>query len=258
MVKLKKRNLERMNVMINFIIYDDEDYFLQRNKKIIDKNMMSSDYDYKCYLFNDYNEEFKKVIKDNSGLKVYLLDIEGKSKSGLDIVRLIREKYDDWCSIIIMITNHNEFKYDALSNRLYLMDFINKLDNWEPILSEDIKRIVKSYSNCSECLTYEFNHSFKRIEYKNIIYIEKEKESKKCIIHTLYGNHDIGGNISDVIKMLDDRFVKISRSTIINTKQILEYDKANNEIIFLNGDKTTDVSRLCKKDLINCVCGISK
>lgn len=243
--------------MLNFILYDDEKHFLQRNKKIIDKCMMNCDYDYKCYLFDEYNDKFEKVIKNNLGLKVFLLDIEGKNKSGLDIVHLIREKYDDWCSVIIMITNHNEFKYDALSNRLYLMDFINKLDNWEELLTEDIKRIVSSYTNCSDCLTYEFNHSLKRIEFKNIIYIEKEKDSKKCIIHTLYGDHPIGGTICEVLEKLDSRFIKTSRSTIINIKQVSEYDKANNEIFFLNGETTTDISRLFKKEVIKHVNRIS-
>ena len=244
--------------MLNFIIYDDEKKFLQKNKRIIDRSMISSDYEYKCFLFDEFNEKFEKVIRDNLGIKVYLLDIEGKNKSGLDIVRMIREEYDDWCSIIIMITNHNEFKYDALGNRLFLMDFINKLDNWEEILKEDIERIIKSYSNCNDCLTYEFNYVFKRIEYKNIIFIEKEKDSKKCIIHTLYGNHPIGGTINEVLAMLDKRFIKTSRSTIVNTKQISTYDKANNEIIFLNGEKFTDISRLCKKDVINSVCELFK
>ncbi len=244
--------------MLNFIIYDDEKKFLDKNKKIIDKIMMNSDYDYKCFLFDDFNDQFKDVIKNDLGLKIYLLDIEGKSKSGLDIVRLIREKYDDWCSIIIMITSHNEFKYDALSNRLYLMDFINKLDNWEEMLSEDINRIVKSYSSCSDCLTYEFNHSLKRIEYKNIIYIEKEKDSKKCIIHTTYGDYPIASTICEVLDMLSDAFIKISRSTIINLHQVSEYDRANNEIMFLNGTKTNDISRLYKKDVISSVASLSK
>jgi len=242
--------------MINFILYDDEKNFLQKNKKLVEKSMMNCDYDYKCHIFEEYNDKFENIIKSNIGFKVYLLDIEGKNKSGLDIVRIIREKYDDWSSIIIMITNHNEFKYDALSNRLYLMDFINKLDNWEEILKEDIKRIMKSYTNSSDCLTYEFNHSLKRIEFKNIIYIEKEKDSKKCIIHTLYGDQPIGGTIGDVLDRLDNRFIKTSRSTIINTKQVLEYDKANNEIFFLNGEKTTDISRLFKKEVIKHVYGL--
>ena len=243
--------------MLNFIIYDDEKHFLQKNKKVIDRSMMNFDYDYKCHLYDEYNEKLENIIKNNIGFKIYLLDIEGKNKSGLDIVRLIREKYNDWSSIIIMITNHNEFKYDALSNRLYLMDFINKLDNWEELLKEDINRIISSYTNCSECLTYEFNHSLRRIEFKNIIYIEKEKDSKKCIIHTMYGDHPIGGTIGDVLQKLDNKFVKTSRSTIINIKQVSEYDKVNNEILFLNGEKTTDISRLCKKEVIKHVNGIS-
>lgn len=241
------------NKMLNFIIYDDEKYFLQKNKKIIDKIMMNSDYDYRCYLFDEYTEKMDKIIQTNLGLKIYLLDIEGKNKSGLELVRIIREKYDDWTSVIIMITNHNEFKYDALGNRLYLMDFINKFDNWEDLLREDIERIVRSYTNCNDCLIYEFNHSLKRIEYKNIVFIEKEKDSKKCTIHTLYGDYQIGGTINKVLTMLNNKFIKTSRSTIINTKQISEYDKTNNEIIFLNGDSTTDISRLCKKEVVDSV-----
>ena len=244
--------------MLNFIIYDDEKQFLQRNKQIIDNCMMNYDYDYKCHSFDEYNDKFESIIKSNNGLKIYLPDIEAKNKSGLDIVRLIREKYNDWSSIIIMITSHEELKYDALSNRLYLMDFINKLENVEEILKEDIKRIVESYTNSSESIVYEFNHNLKRIDYKNIIYISKEKDSKKCIIHTVYGNYPIGGTICDVLNKLNDKFIKISRSTIINVNQVSEYDIANNEILFLNGEKTTDISRLCKKDVIKRVCKLFK
>ena len=241
--------------MLNFIIYDDEKQFLQKNKKIIDDCMMNYDYDYKCYSFDEYNTDFERIIKSNSDLKIYLLDIEGKNKSGLDIVRVIREKYDDWSLIIIIITSYNKFKYDALGNRLYLMDFINKLDNWDELLKEDIKHVINSYVNSSECLIYEFNHSLKRIEYKNIVSIEKEKDSKKCIIHTLYGSHSIATTICDILTKLDDRFIKISRSTIININQVSEYNKITNEITFLNGNKTTDISRQYKKDVVKHVCG---
>lgn len=239
--------------MLNFIIYDDENKFLQRNKKIIDKTMMNYDHEYKCHLFDNYNEEFENKISSNIGLKIYLLDIEGSNKSGLDIVRIIREKYNDWSSIIILITNHNELKYDALSNRLYLMDFINKLDKWDELLEEDINRIINTYNNSKDCLVYEFNHSVKRVEFKNITYIEKEKDSKKCIIHTLYGIQPISGTICEIMAKLDHRFIKISRSTIINKEQVSEYDKANNQILFLNGTVTNDISRLYKKEVIRSV-----
>ena len=80
--------------MLNFIIYDDEKQFLQKNKQIIDNCMMNYDYDYKCYSFDEYNEKFENIVKNKSEFKIYLLDIEGKNKSGLDIVRQIREKYN--------------------------------------------------------------------------------------------------------------------------------------------------------------------
>lgn len=239
--------------MLNFILYDDEKIFLQKNKKIIDKTMMNYDFDYKCYSFDNYNEDFENKIKSDIGLKVYLLDIEGSNKSGLDIVRIIREKYNDWSSIIILITNHNELKYDALSNRLYLMDFINKLDKWDKLLEEDITRIVNTYSTSKDCLIYEFNHSVKRIEFKNITYIEKEKDTKKCLIHTLYGIQPISGAISDILEKLDNRFIKISRSTIINKNHVLEYDKVKNQILFSNGTMTNDISRLYKKEVLKSV-----
>ena len=53
----------------------------------------------------------------------------------------------------------------------------------------------------------------------------------------------------------DDRFIKISRSTIININQVSEYNKITNEITFLNGNKTTDISRQYKKDVVKHVCG---
>ena len=57
------------------------------------------------------------------------------------------------------------------------------------------------------------------------------------------------------VTKLDDRFIKISRSTIININQVSEYNKITNEITFLNGDKTTDISRQYKKDIVEHVCG---
>ena len=244
--------------MLNFIICDDNNHFLNENKKIIDKCMMSCDYDYKCYLFQDYNNDFKKILGANIGLKIYLLNVVNKSKLGLDVVSDIREKYDDWNSIIIMITSHNEFKYEALGKGLFLTDFINKLDNWQEILTKDIKRIIKSFGDPTECLIYKFKHSLRRIDHMNIVYIEKEKDSKKCIIHTLYGDFEIGGSINDILSRLDDKFIKTSRSTIINLKQVIEYKNNDNEIVFKNGDVTKDISRLFKKDVISSINELSR
>ena len=131
--------------MINFIICDDNTEFLRKEKQMVDNFMMKYDIEYKCLLFSEYDKKFDEVVACDEGFKVYLLDIQTKNGSGLDAARKIREEYDDWVSIIIIITAFNEFKYEALGNRLYLLDFINKLNKCDVKLKEDLEIAIKHY-----------------------------------------------------------------------------------------------------------------
>lgn len=233
--------------MVNFVICDDNKEFLKREKKIVDNFMMKYDIEYTVYLFEEYNDKFNSIVKSEKGFKVYLLDIQTKNGSGLDVARRIREEYDDWVSVIIIVTAFNEFKYEALSNRLYLLDFINKLNSCEKNLKEDLEIALKHYDNRSKCLKYEYNHIIKQVEFRHIIYVEKEPDSKRCIIRTTYGEQIINKTLNDVIKLLDNRFIKTSRSMIVNTDFIREYNIKENKLVFNNGECTYQISRSMKK-----------
>lgn len=241
--------------MIKFIICDDKKEFINKETIIIEKFMMNLDIEYEIVTFNEYNNKFVKVAKEDAGFKVYLLDIRTKKGSGLDMARIIREEYDDWVSVIIIITAYPEYKYEALGNRLYLFDFINKLDNCEVKLTEDLERALKNYDNREKCLSFEFNHVVKKLEYRHILMIEKEKDSKRCLIKTTYGDCLIGKTLNSTYKMLDDRFIKSSRSVIINTDQVREFDIPENKIIFKNGLETYEISRDHKKSVIKNLTG---
>ena len=112
--------------MINFIICEDEKDIRNNTKKQVCNFMMKYDMDYKVYEFESYNKRFEELVKSDKGFKIYFLDIKTKNGSGLDAARMIREKYDDWVSAIIIMTSFAEYKYEALSSRLYLLDFITK------------------------------------------------------------------------------------------------------------------------------------
>ena len=241
--------------MIKFIICDDKREFAEKETVIIQKFMINLDIEYEIVSFSEYNSKFKKIAQTDSRFKVYLLDIRTKKGSGLDMARMIREEFDDWVSVIIIITAYPEYKYEALGNRLYLFDFINKLDNCEIKLTEDLERALKNYDNREKCLTFEFNHVLKKLEYRHIIMIEKEKDSKRCLIKTTYGDCLIGKTLNSTYKMLDDRFIKISRSVIINTDQVREFEISQNKIIFKNGMETYEISRDFKKSVINNLAG---
>lgn len=236
--------------VINFIVCEDEKILREKTKGIIDSLMMNYDIDYKINEFDGYDSNFENLVKEDIGFKIYLLDIKTKYMSGIDAARMIREKYDDWNSVIILITSYSEYKYEALCSRLFLLDYINKLDNCDQKIKEDLKIAMKHYDKKYKVLSYEYNHTYYKVEYRQIIYIEKEPDSKRCIIRTTEGKQAIPGTLNDVYKKLDDRFLKVHKSMIINLNQIKTYEIRKNKITFKNEEHTHLISRNIKKELI--------
>ena len=239
--------------MLNFIICDDEKDFRGLISKEVEKFMMNYDVNYKVYQFETYDEEFEKVARSDLGFKVYFFDIKTKNGSGLDAARFIREELDDWNSIIVIVTAFSEYRYEALSNRLYLLDFISKFDNCKKKIKEILKIVYKNYNSREKCLNYEYNYILYKIELKNIIFIEKEQDSKRCIIYTTYGTFKAPFTLSAIYKQLDKRFLKVHKSLILNIDKIKTYDIKKNEVLFVNGMSTNLISRTGRKELVEYV-----
>lgn len=235
--------------MLNFIVCEDDPQFAKNMKKLITNYMMNFDMDYKYYAFEGYDADFEKILKEDIGFKVFFLDIKTKVGSGLDAARSIREEYDDWVSIIIIVTAFNEYRYEALGNRLYLLDFISKIDNCENRVKDALKIAMKNYDNRCKSINFEYNHVVRKIEFRHILNIEKEQDSKRCIIRTTYGEQLIPKSLVEVYKLLDERFVKVHRSMIVNLDYIKEYNLKENKITFKNGEYSYLVSRDKKKEL---------
>ena len=239
--------------MLNFVVCDDEKEFREVIIKEIEKFMMNYDVNYEVYQFETYDKKFEKVARSDLGFKVYFFDIKTKNGSGLDAARFIREELEDWNSIIVIVTAFAEYRYEALSNRLYLLDFISKFDNCKAKIKEILKIIYKNYNSREKCLSYEYNYTFYKIELKNIIFIEKEQDSKRCIIYTTYGTFKAPFTLVSIAKQLDKRFLKVHKSLILNTDKISTYNTKENEVVFSNGMSTNLISRAGRKELINYV-----
>lgn len=243
--------------MISFVICEDEKTLAQDYKNEIDKFMMKFDFEYKCFYFKGYDAKFKTFARKNKDFKVYILDIKTECGSGIDAARLIREDIEDWNSLIIIITSFNEYKYDALSKRLMLLDFINKMDNYKGYLKDCLSRCIKYYDEKPNKLRYTYKNAIYNVEFKHIVYINKEPDSKKCTIYTDDGRElPYQGPIVKLVELLDDRFLKTSRSTIVNLEQISYYNHKLNEIAFKTGQHTTDISRDNKRSVLKYVRGL--
>ena len=242
--------------MINFVICEDEKILSNKYKIEIEKFMMNYDVEYNIHIFDGYGKDWLDFAKKDNSFKIYLLDIKTPKGSGLDAARLIREEFDDWVSMIMIITSFAEYKYDALGKRLMLVDFINKLDNCEERLKQALIICMKNHDNRHKTLKYIYKNTAYNIELRHILSIEKEQESKKCTINTLHGKFFIQGSLKDIMKKLDNRFLKISRGAIINLEQVQSYNIKENKLKFKDGTTNASVSRDKKKEVMNYVRGV--
>lgn len=240
--------------MINFIICEDEKILAIKYKNEIDKFMMQYDIEYCFHMYKGYTADWKKFVQKEIGFKVYLLDIKTVDGSGLDAARYIREELDDWSSMIIIITAYPQYKYDALEKRLMLVDFINKLDKCEEKLREALHICINNYTHRPKSLRYTYKNISYNIELKQINYIEREQDSKKCTVKTTKGDYPIPGSLSKIIKQVDGRFVKCCRSIAVNLDQIESYDASKNVIKFKDKSVLKSISREKKKELLEYVC----
>ena len=118
---------------MNFIICEDEDIFIKNYKKIIDNFMMNYDIEYKIHIFKGYDEKFKKIAKELTGFKVYILDIKTNEGSGLSAARIIREEIEDWTSMLIMMTSYCEYvikETKEIFNKNYKGSLNSLLKDW--------------------------------------------------------------------------------------------------------------------------------
>lgn len=231
---------------MEFVICDDEKLFRSNVRKIIDKMLINSDDYYEVTEFSKFDQSFQKKIK-KSKPKIYILDIEIKdSISGIDIARQIRK--NDWESIIIFVTSHNELGYQALKAQIMLLDFISKYDDFENNLEITLKKAISLVNN-KKTIKFDMDGVSYIIHLNDILYIEKDTVDRKCIIKTTYTEISVNKTLNYMLQILDDRFYLSHRSCVVNTEKIRKVDWKNNTIYFENGNSTTLLSRDKKKGL---------
>ena len=218
--------------MINFIICDDDKRVVENIKNIIVSYMMKNNLEYKTHLFYDFDDKFMKIIKSKLSFKIYILDIETPSRSGIDVARKIRE--NDIDSVIIFITGHEELGLTLLKNEILFLSFINKFDDYENRLVNSIKKGMKML-NCKSILRFEERGNVYTISMDDILYITRDSVERKCIIKTNYGEIKTYKPLSSIFRLLDGRFVQTHRACIVNKDHVAKINKIKKEILFDDG-----------------------
>lgn len=233
--------------MINFIVCDDIKKYRVLIENVIDKYMMKNKLEYKTHIFKDYDEDFLKIVNSKLSFKVYILDIETPTRSGIDIARIIRHKDVD--SILIFLTGHQELSPVIMKNDFLFLSFINKFDNCESRLYETIEKALKMFK-VRKVIRFKDNGVQYSIPLDDILYITRDSIERKCIIVTDYNEFKVGKNLNELEKMLNDDFVKTHRACFMNKKRISSFNKSKRFVVFDNGKTSDLISTRFDKELI--------
>ena len=233
--------------MINFIVCDDIKKYRVLIENVIDKYMLKNKLEYKTHIFKDYDEDFLKIVNSKLSFKVYILDIETPTRSGIDIARIIRHKDVD--SILIFLTGHQELSPVIMKNDFLFLSFINKFDNCESRLYETIEKALKMFK-VRKVIRFKDNGVQYSIPLDDILYITRDSIERKCIIVTDYNEFKVGKNLNELEKMLNDDFVKTHRACFMNKKRISSFNKSKRFVVFDNGKTSDLISTRFDKELI--------
>lgn len=233
--------------MLRFIICEDNTAFIQKIAEVVHKIMMTYEFEYKVNKFVGYSDDIKSIIKSTNEQKIYILDVEMPEVSGLEIASMIREH--DLESTIIFLTSYPEYKNDVFYSRLLALDYIQKGALWKDRL-EDTLRYTLKLLNRSKSLSINYNGALYRIELKDINYIEKVQEKRKCIIYTKDGKkYQLTDTLKNLEKELGPLFYKCHKSFIVNIENIKHINYPENSITFKNNHSEYVISNRCKKGL---------
>ena len=233
--------------MINFILCDDCKKITDSVSKIIDQEMMKNKVVYKTHVFDDYNKEFLKLIRTKLGNKIYILDIETPTSSGIDIARMIREK--DMESVIIFLTSHDEIGYTVLKNEFLFLSFINKYDNYK----YNLKRVIKKALNIigkKKMIKFEDKGAKYIFPVNDILYVVRDNIERKIDIVTDYSRYRVNKSLTEMLEILGTDFKKSHRSCIVNTNRVAVVNTAKRTIIFDNGEEIDWLSSKYKNEVI--------
>ena len=233
--------------MINFIICDDVKQYREMVEHIVISYMMKNKLEYKTHVFKDYDSEFMKIVESKLPFKVYILDIETPSKSGIDIARIIRNHDVD--SVLIFLTGHQELGHVVMKDDFLFLSYINKFDDCENRLIKSLDKALQMFK-IKNVIRFKDNGIVYTIPQEDILYITRDSVDRKCIIVTDYNEFKVGKNLSELEKMVNDNFIKTHRACLMNTKRIMSFSRSQKEVVFDNGMKSDLISTRFDKELI--------
>lgn len=226
--------------MLNIVVYGEDDTFMRDLVYSVKASLFNYGLKYQIKRYIEYDIEMERLIL-NHQRKIYILDRDS-AYSGLEVARIIRE--NDYDSVIVVVSrDRGIFFYNSVIDLDF--KFVLKMISEILVLANENEEIVKY----DKVFTFEYNRVVYRIPFKDITYIEKESNVKRCIIHTINNKYYITSSLKAILEQLGNKFYRTHQSCIVNLSNIKEIELGNNMVVFKNGVKIDMVTGKTKKEL---------
>ncbi|MBQ6888703.1 MAG: response regulator transcription factor [Lachnospiraceae bacterium] len=185
----------------------------------------------KCLLDIDVfytGEELETFLLDGKEYEVIFLDIELKTKTGMEIGATIRDRMKNESIFIVYISSKSTYALSLFKTRP--LDFLVK-----PLNRQDIEGIILKVNELinrnNTFFEFKIRQKTYRQKIKDILYFESL--DKKVYMVTIEGKIEFYGKLSEIQKQINSfQFITIHKSYLINYQYVksFEYDK----VIMLN------------------------
>lgn len=225
--------------MINIIICDDNVKDANKIEKLVRNYMYNMEYN--LYKYNDYDKNFLKIISSDLENKIYLLDIETPSMSGIDVARRIRKK--DYSSVIIFLSVHDDLSRIIARRNLMALNFINKFDNIETNLKNSLD-LALSVVGKKRRVRFISKGTVYNLDIDGILYITHDNISRMSLIVCDNVTYSLNISLKNVVKELNEDFIQTHRSCFVNKNRVKSFNYKNMTITF---DNRLTITLLSKK-----------
>ena len=229
--------------MYNFIVVDDNEYFLDLIDKTIKKFFAQKGSECNIHLFKDYNEDFYEMMYSYAENKVYILDIETPLNNGITVAMKIRDN-DFVSNIIFQSAYEEEYVRQILRSDVKYFSSFSKRD-LETNLIAKLEKLLKQ--NPNKVLRIRIDEKLYQIVENDIFYVKYE--NRKTIIKMKECELKINKQLNEIYYFLSHNFVYSHKSCIINMEKVIDYSLKIKEITFEDNIKTDLLSRLYIKNL---------
>lgn len=183
-------------------------------------------------------ESAEEFLQEKVGYDIVISDIELPGINGIELgKRLSKEEKQ---TKLIYLTSYPEYAWESYLVEAY--QYVLKIDMQErlpEIVGKVLDELIKENKNYRI-----FGNSYKHMKlyYKDIIYIQKEKEKKYTDYITKNGKYRERLSFNQILHEIDDnRFIPIDRGHAINIQYI---DRIDENFIYLETEEKFKVSRV--------------